>query len=152
MFLCQRSGKERFYFTIKISKGEIMIKLNDSESQGSVNRSSRIKRFGFIAAAIGLGSAVAYLVTKVFGALPARTKAGVSDNVVDDRGTGQKQAVKILTTLRDRAFEASDEKLALALGRPVEEVAGWSAGQDVIDDDVVMKARGIAMNRGVHLE
>ena len=152
MFLCQRSGKERFYFETKISKGEIMKKQIDSENQGSAKRGSRIKRFGFIAAGIGLSSAVAYLVTKAFGAIPAKTEAGISDNVVDDRGTGQKQAVKILTTLRDRAFEASDEKLALALGRPVEEVAGWSAGQRVIDDDVVMKARGIAMNRGVHIE
>jgi hypothetical protein len=140
-----------FLFRQLIGKGEIMNKQIDSENQGSVKRSNRIKRFGFIAAGIGLGSAVAYLVTKIFS-LPARTEAGVSDNVVDDRGTGQKQAVKILRTLRDRAFEASDEKLAIALGRPVEEVAGWSAGQHVIDDDVVMKARGIAMNRGVHLE
>ena len=129
-----------------------MNKQIESENQGSAKRSNRIKRFGFIAAGIGLSSAVAYLVTKIFGALPAKTEAGVSDKIVDDRGTGQKQAVKILTTLRDRAFEASDEKLAIALGRPVEEVAGWSAGQDIIDDDVVMKARGIAMNRGVHLE
>jgi hypothetical protein len=34
----------------------------------------------------------------------------------------------------------------------MEEVAAWNAGQQVIDDDVVMKARGIAMHRGVHVE
>jgi hypothetical protein len=58
----------------------------------------------------------------------------------------------MLLNLRDRAFEFSDEKLALALGRPVEEIEAWNAGVEIIDDDVVMKARGIAMNRGVHIE
>jgi hypothetical protein len=58
----------------------------------------------------------------------------------------------MLRKLRDRAFEASDEKLALALGRPVEEVTAWNVGQELIDDDVVMKARGIAIHRGVHIE
>ncbi|MCA1603772.1 MAG: hypothetical protein LC776_19750, partial [Acidobacteria bacterium] len=65
---------------------------------------------------------------------------------------GQDEAAQILRNLRDRAFQASDERLALALGRPAEEVAGWNAGEGVIDDDVVMKARGIAMNRGVRIE
>jgi hypothetical protein len=74
------------------------------------------------------------------------------DNIVDDRGTSQEKAARMLLKLRDRAFDASDEKLAVALGRPVEEVAGWSAADALIDDDVVMKARGIAMNRGVHIE
>jgi hypothetical protein len=60
--------------------------------------------------------------------------------------------VQILRTLRDRAFDASDEKLAVALGRPVQEVAEWNAGEALIDDDVVMKARGIAMHRGVAVE
>ena len=58
----------------------------------------------------------------------------------------------MILNLRDRAFEASDEKLAVALGRPVEEIVGWNAGQKLIDDDVVMKVRGIAMHRGVHIE
>jgi hypothetical protein len=53
---------------------------------------------------------------------------------------------------RIASFSSLASNARIALGRPVEEVAGWSAGQHVIDDDVVMKARGIAMNRGVHLE
>jgi len=71
---------------------------------------------------------------------------------VDDRGTGQAEAAQILRSLRDRAFDASDEKLALALGRPTEEVKGWDTGGDTIDDDVLMKARGIAMHRGISIE
>ena len=114
------------------------------------NNSSLLRRVGFFAAGIGLGSMVAYLVTRAL-----RTSAPAShlgENVVDDRGTGQQKAARMLRNLRDRAFEASDEKLAVALGRPVEEITAWNFGQELIDDDVVMKARGIAINRGVHIE
>ena len=107
-------------------------------------------RVGIVAAGIGLGSALAYLISK---ALSGRARGPERpEHIVDDRGTGQEEAARILLNLRDRAFDASDEKLAVALGRPVEEVAGWSAAQQLIDDDVVMKARGIAMHRGITIE
>jgi plasmid maintenance system antidote protein VapI len=70
---------------------------------------------------------------------------------VDDRGTNQSEAENILRDLRDRAFDSSDEKLALALGRPTEEIESLIGGEEVIDDDLVMKARGIAEERGVEL-
>ena len=107
-------------------------------------------RVGIVAAGIGLGSALAYLVSKVLGDRARRPER--EGHIVDDRGTGQEEAARMLLNLRDRAFDASDEKLAVALGRPVEEVAGWSAANLLIDDDVVMKARGIAMHRGVTIE
>lgn len=111
------------------------------------------RRLGLIVAGIGLGSALAYLFTKLrSGRKESSLRETPFDNVVDDRGTGQEKAAQILRRLRDRAFEASDEKLAIALGRPTEEIVAWNAGQEVIDDDVVMKARGIAMHRGVHVE
>lgn len=72
-------------------------------------------------------------------------------HAVDDRGTDQTEAVTILRNLRDRAFDSSDEKLALALGRPSEEIESLIGGEEVIDDDLVMKARGIAQTRGVEL-
>ena len=55
--------------------------------------------------------------------------------------------------LRDEGFEADDERLAVALGRPVEEVQGWMAGDanEPVDDDIIMKARGIAKERGIEL-
>ena len=71
---------------------------------------------------------------------------------VDDRGSNQIDALRIIRNLRDRAFDSSDEKLALALGRPMEEVATITHGAAVIDDDLVMKARGIARERGVEIE
>ena len=128
--------------------------MDDKEiSQVTGAETSGRRRLGLIVAGIGLGSALAYFFTKLRG---GRKESSLSetpfDNVVDDRGTGQEKAAQILRKLRDRAFEASDEKLALALGRPMEEVAAWNAGLQVIDDDVVMKARGIAMHRGVHVE
>ncbi len=62
------------------------------------------------------------------------------------------RARALLKHLRDAGFEGSDEKLALALGRPVEEVEGWMGAAGPVDDDVVMKARGIAKERGIEIE
>jgi hypothetical protein len=76
-----------------------------------------------------------------------------TDGAVDDRGTSQSEGREILKRLRDQGFEASDEKLAVALGRPVEEVTAWTGGGDEqVDDDVIMKARGIAKQRGLTIE
>jgi hypothetical protein len=74
-----------------------------------------------------------------------------TSQAVDNRGTDQSEAVTILKNLRDRAFESSDEKLALSLGRPTEEIERLIGGEEVIDDDLVMKARGIAQERVVEL-
>jgi hypothetical protein len=73
----------------------------------------------------------------------------VLDQQVDDKGTDQEEARRMLTALRDRGFDADNEKLALALGRSIEQVQGLIEGTETIDDDVVMKARGIALNRGI---
>jgi len=75
-----------------------------------------------------------------------------SEEAVDDRGTSQEEGRALLARLRDNGFEGSDEKLAVALGRPVEEVAAWTGGGETVDDDVVMKARGIAQERGISIE
>ena len=71
---------------------------------------------------------------------------------VDDRGTNQSEGRAMLRRLRDQGFEASDEKLAVALGRPIEEVEAWTSGDEQVDDDVIMKARGIAKERGIEIE
>jgi hypothetical protein len=76
----------------------------------------------------------------------------ISTNQVDDQGTSEDEGRALLKRLRDAGFEGSDEKLALALGRPVEEVQGWTGGAAPVDDDVVMKARGVAKERGVEIE
>ncbi len=118
-----------------------------------ISGASRLRRPGIVAAGIGLGAVLAYLLSKALGGRKERrSRRHFPDQIVDDRGTGQEEAAQILRNLRDRAFEASNEKLALALGRPTEEVEAWNAGRELIDDDVVMKARGIAMHRGVRVE
>ena len=74
------------------------------------------------------------------------------DQEVDDKGTDQDEAQNILKTLRDQGFDGSDEKFAVALGRTLEQVQAMIGGTETIDDDVVMKARGIALNRGIAIE
>ena len=75
-----------------------------------------------------------------------------SSNAVDDQGTSEAEGRALLKSLRDAGFEGSDEKLAVALGRPLEEVQGWMSGAEPVDDDVVMKARGMAKERGIDIE
>ncbi|HKR01136.1 MAG TPA: hypothetical protein VJT09_10710 [Pyrinomonadaceae bacterium] len=75
-----------------------------------------------------------------------------TDQAVDDRGTNQAEGRALLRHLRDKGFDSSDEKLAVALGRPVEEVQAWTGGAEIVDDDVIMKARGIARERGIEIE
>jgi hypothetical protein len=75
-----------------------------------------------------------------------------NEQAVDDRGTSEAGGREILRQLRDQGFEADDEKLAIALGRPVEEVQGWMTGGDEpVDDDIIMKARGIAKERNIEV-
>jgi len=76
----------------------------------------------------------------------------VDDQPVDDKGTDQEEARQILTALRDRGFDGDNERLAVALGRSIEQVENLINGSETIDDDVVMKARGIALNRGIEVE
>jgi hypothetical protein len=76
----------------------------------------------------------------------------ISNNQVDDQGTNETEGRALLKRLRDGGFDGSDEKLALALGRPIEEVQGWTGAAEPVDDDVVMKARGIAKERGIEIE
>lgn len=74
------------------------------------------------------------------------------DQQVDDKGTDQEQAQQMLTTLRDQGFDSDNEKLAVALGRTVDQVQAMISGAETIDDDVVMKSRGIALHRGIEIE
>ena len=73
------------------------------------------------------------------------------DQQVDDKGTDQEEAKRMLAALRDRGFEGDNKQFATALGRSIEQVEGWLDGTETIDDDVVMKAKGIALNRGISL-
>jgi hypothetical protein len=73
-------------------------------------------------------------------------------NPLDDQGTNQTEGRAIIKRLRDKAFDGDNEQLAVALGRPAKEVEGWTDGAEPVDDDVLMKARGIAQERGIDVE
>ena len=81
-----------------------------------------------------------------------RLDTGAGGDALDDRGTSTEQGLEILRRLRDGGFDGDNEKLAVALGRPPEEVAAWMGGAEPPDDDIIMKARGIAKERGIEIE
>jgi hypothetical protein len=87
---------------------------------------------------------------------PVHDRASVSgeesEPAIDDQGTDQAEAAAILREIRDAAFESSDEKLALALGRSSEEIKGWLNGEDKVDSDALIKARALANERGLECE
>ena len=71
---------------------------------------------------------------------------------LDDQGMTNEQGQALLSRLRDNGFDGDDARLAQALGRPVEEVQAWLKGSTPVDDDLIMKARGIAQERGITVE
>lgn len=73
-------------------------------------------------------------------------------NIVDDKGTDQARAQEILRTFRDAGFEGDDERAGLVLGRQPEEIRDMLDGDLDIDDDLTMKIRGIARERGIDLQ
>ena len=78
-----------------------------------------------------------------------RAPSAEENQIIDDHGTDQIEAANILKRIRDAGFDSSDEKLALALGRPTEEIEAWTSGAGHIDGDVILKARGLALQRGI---
>lgn len=82
----------------------------------------------------------------------ATTSSAANTEAVDDRGTSPEAGLEILKRLRDGGFEADNEKLSIALGRPLDEVEKWMSGAEKPDDDIIMKARGIATQRKVEVE
>lgn len=74
------------------------------------------------------------------------------EQALGDRGTSEEEGRTILKRLRDEGFGADDAKLAVVLGRPVEEVQALVSGDEPVDDDLIMKARGIASERGIKIE
>ncbi|MFL6211831.1 MAG: hypothetical protein ACJ74W_23500 [Pyrinomonadaceae bacterium] len=71
---------------------------------------------------------------------------------LDAQGMTADEGRALLRSLRDNGFDGDDARLAQALGRPVEEVQAWLTGGTPVDDDLIMKARGIAQERGITIE
>lgn len=76
----------------------------------------------------------------------------MDENMTDDPGTGGNDALDLLVNLRDAEFGGSTEETALALGRTPDEIEGILSGDEILDDDLEMKIRGIAQERDVAVE
>ena len=53
--------------------------------------------------------------------------------------------------LREKAFDANTELLAVALGRPADEIERIVQGTETMDEDLEMKIRELAGHHGVQL-
>lgn len=56
------------------------------------------------------------------------------------------ESLDLLRRLKAEVFESSDVHLALAMGRPVEEIEAWFGGEK-IDEDAQEKIHGLAQER-----
>ena len=64
----------------------------------------------------------------------------------DDFTVDETESRNTLKRLKTEVFENDNDKVALAMGRPVEEITDWLGGGE-IDDDAQMKINGIAKER-----
>ncbi len=55
--------------------------------------------------------------------------------------------IELLQRLKSQTFDSSDEKLALGLGRPLEEIQAWFSGAEEIDEDAQEKIHALAQMR-----
>lgn len=74
-----------------------------------------------------------------------------SENIVDDQGTTQEEARSLLENFCLNGFDDIEEA-ALVLGRPADELTDVINGDEIIDDDLIMKVRGIAQEREIEIE
>ncbi len=68
-------------------------------------------------------------------------------NAVDDSGTNQEQARTELKDLCELWFDGSVANAAIALGREETEIGSMLLGTEELDDDLVMKIRGLKQQR-----
>jgi plasmid maintenance system antidote protein VapI len=75
-----------------------------------------------------------------------------AEHFVDDKGTTQQDARKLLWQFCDEGFGGNVEETAVVLGRTTEEIRNLLEGTAKLDDDLAMKLRGIAQERGIKLQ
>jgi len=76
----------------------------------------------------------------------------VESNIIDDRGTDQGESQQMLQAFVENGFEGDEERTGLVLGRPGNEIRDMINGDIPIDDDMAMRVRGIADERGIQLQ
>lgn len=75
-----------------------------------------------------------------------------NENAIDSMNTTQEEARDLLINLCENGFASDAEELALALGRDQEEIEEFLSGEGEIDEDLLMKIRGIAQEREIEIE
>ena len=72
----------------------------------------------------------------------------MNENKTTETSTDQTaESLELLKKLKTQVFDSSDEKLALAMGRPVSEIQAWFSGAEQIDEDAQEKIHGLAQMR-----
>ena len=66
---------------------------------------------------------------------------------MEENTSNESNTMELLLKLRSEVFEGSDSQLALALGRPLDEVEAWQRETADIDEDAEMKIHGLAEER-----
>lgn len=65
--------------------------------------------------------------------------------------TDERSGTELLKRFIDNGFDSDTDKAALALGRTSEELRDMLEGKMVVDEDLEMKIRGIADERGFEI-
>jgi hypothetical protein len=73
------------------------------------------------------------------------------ENVLVDSETTEEEARDLLDTLLRDGFDDEIDLLAQALGRPTAEIQNIFKGEEGIDEDLLMKARGLAQERNLKI-
>jgi hypothetical protein len=76
----------------------------------------------------------------------------MNKDVIDDNATTPEQAQQMLKSLAADGFEGDIDATALALGETTEDINRFLNEKGEIGEDLVMKMRGIAMNREIEIE
>lgn len=71
----------------------------------------------------------------------------MNQEATKDIQEGNEESLRLLEQLRDEVFDGNVQELALAMGRPIEEIEDWFSGDEEIDEDAEMKIHGLAEER-----
>lgn len=74
-----------------------------------------------------------------------------NDQAIDSEGTTREEAQSLLSDLCENGFSGDVDLTALALGRESEEIQSMLDGEEEIDEDLLMKIRGIAEERNIEI-
>jgi len=73
------------------------------------------------------------------------------DDVSDLSQTSPEESREMLQAFCENGFDGSIEATALALGRDDDEIEDLLTGENEVDDDLLMKIRGIAQQRHIDI-